>query len=203
MLITHYDTRLAADGDPNPDNQNRPAPGANNSASGTAVLLELARTLDVNATEHTLCLAFADADANDGLPGWQGRLGSAHLAHTLAQDVPRCAAPTFVVALDQVGGDDARFRQEVGSDQALNAAIWAQADALGYGDTFVNEAAPATLNAHTPFQVSNTPTTLITDMGYVAGSTLADTVDRLSEQTLLRVGRTLEVWLERGARVEG
>ncbi len=66
ILATHYDTRLAADGDPNPDNQTNPAPGANNGASGVAVLLELARTIDVNATGHTLCLAFFDADANAG-----------------------------------------------------------------------------------------------------------------------------------------
>ena len=104
----------------------RPAPGANNGASGVAVLLELARTLDVDESGHTLCLAFFDADANDGLPGWQGRLGSSHFARTVAQDVPRCAAPAFVVALDQVGGDNARFRQDANGDPALNAAIWAQ-----------------------------------------------------------------------------
>ena len=202
ILTTHYDTRLAADGDPNPDNQTSPAPGANNGASGVAVLLELARTLDVNATGHTICLAFFDGDANDGLPGWQGRLGSSHFARTVAQDVQRCAAPTFVVALDQAGGDDARFRRNPDSDPALSAAVWAQADSLGYGDTFLAEDAPTTVNAHTPFQESGVPTALITDVGYVAGATLADTMDRLSEQTLLRVGRTLEAWLERGAQFE-
>ncbi len=116
--------------------------------------------------------------------------------------MPRCDAAQFVIALDQVGGDDARFRQDAESNAALTQAIWAQADTLGYGDTFLAEAAPATTNAHTPFALQGTPTTLITDVGYVAGDTLADTVDRLSEQTLLRVGRTLEVWLE-GARVGG
>lgn len=199
ILATHYDTRLAADGDPDPENQTRPAPGANNGASGVAVLLELARTLDVNAAGHTICLAFFDGDANEGLPGWQGRLGSSHFARTAAQDVPRCAAPAFVVALDQVGGDAARFRQDPATHPALNAALWAQAAALGYGDTFLSEDAPATRNAHTPFQENGVPTSLITDVGYAAGRTLADTVDRLSEETLLRVGRTLEAWLERGA----
>jgi len=200
ILATHYDTRLAADSDPLPENQTSPAPGANNGASGVAVLLELARTLDVDESGHTLCLAFFDADANDGLPGWQGRLGSSHFARTVAQDVPRCAAPAFVVALDQVGGDNARFRQDANGDPALNAAIWAQAEALGFNDTFLPETAPATPNAHTPLQQNGVPGSLITDVGYTAGATLADTVDRLSEATLLRVGRTLEAWLERGAQ---
>ncbi len=198
LLATHYDTRLVADGELDPANQGRSAPGANNGASGTAVLLELARTLDVNAAGHTICLAFVDADANAGLPGWDGRLGSDHLARTLAQDVPRCAEPTFAIALDQVGGDAARFRPDPDADPALNEAIWAQADALGYGDTFVREDAPATPNAQTPFRQAGIATALITDAGYTAGNTLADTVDRLNEGTLLRVGRALEAWLERG-----
>ena len=77
---------------------------------------------------------------------------------------------------------------------------WAQAEALGFNDTFLPETAPATRNAHTPLQQNGVPGSLITDVGYTAGATLADTVDRLSEATLLRVGRTLEAWLERGAQ---
>src|SRR4051812_12299884 len=48
MLITHYDTRMYADRDENAANHVQATPGANDGASGTAVLLELARTLDVN-----------------------------------------------------------------------------------------------------------------------------------------------------------
>src|SRR5688572_19742910 len=52
MLVTHYDTRMFADRDADPDNHIQPTTGANAGASGAAVLLELARTLDVAATGH-------------------------------------------------------------------------------------------------------------------------------------------------------
>ena len=45
ILGAHYDSRLAADQDPNQSNHSLPVPGANDGASGVAVLLELARNL--------------------------------------------------------------------------------------------------------------------------------------------------------------
>ena len=48
LLGTHYDTRPLADRDPN--DRTEPVPGANDGASGVGVLLELARTLDTEAT---------------------------------------------------------------------------------------------------------------------------------------------------------
>jgi glutaminyl-peptide cyclotransferase len=199
LLVTHYDTRMAADGEADPANQQRPAPGANNGASGTAVLLELARTLNMGATGHTVCLAFFDGDANEGLPGWEGRLGSAHLARTLAQDTPRCNEPRFVVALDMVGSESATYRIDPASDAMLSDVLWRRAAETGYGDSFLPEAGPDTLNAHTPFAAQGIPTALIADLEYPAARTLADTVSRLNEGALQRVGRTLELWLESGA----
>ena len=45
ILIAHYDSRLLADNDPDPDKHSFPVPGANDGASGVAVLLELSRIL--------------------------------------------------------------------------------------------------------------------------------------------------------------
>ncbi len=45
VLGAHYDSRLAADNDPDPQKHAQPVPGANDGASGVAVLMELARTL--------------------------------------------------------------------------------------------------------------------------------------------------------------
>ena len=83
MLTTHYDTRLVADQDPDPANRQRPTLGANAGASGAAVLLELARTLDVEATGHT------------DLPGLLRRRGECGLAGLGAADgqFDLCAKP--------------------------------------------------------------------------------------------------------------
>lgn len=45
ILAAHYDTRFYSDQDPDPLKQIEPVPGANDGASGVAVLLELARSL--------------------------------------------------------------------------------------------------------------------------------------------------------------
>ena len=71
ILSTHYDTRALADLDPNELKRIEATPGANAGASGTAILLELARTLNVLGTGHTVCLVFFDAEDNGGLAGWQ------------------------------------------------------------------------------------------------------------------------------------
>jgi glutaminyl-peptide cyclotransferase len=49
ILGAHYDSRIYADRDSDITKQTQPTPGADNGASGVAVLLELARTLPANA----------------------------------------------------------------------------------------------------------------------------------------------------------
>ena len=103
IVSTHYDTRMFADQDPDPANRIQPTPGANAGAAGVAVLLELARTLDVLATGHTVCLAFFDAEENGGLPEWDDAMGSAYFIQKLEDDIGRCRSPHFAVYVDLVG----------------------------------------------------------------------------------------------------
>lgn len=74
ILGAHYDTRMHADHDPNPENSLQPVPGANDGASGVAVLLELARTLPENTVDTWL--VFFDAEDNGEIEGWDWILGS-------------------------------------------------------------------------------------------------------------------------------
>src|SRR5205814_8577145 len=60
LIGAHYDTRPRANMDPT--NPSAPVPGANDGASGVAVLLELARTLDKAKLKNEGWLAFLDAD---------------------------------------------------------------------------------------------------------------------------------------------
>jgi hypothetical protein len=69
VLATHYDTRPRADRDPvDPDS---PVPGANDGASGVAVLLELARVLPERLTDQEVWLVFFDGEDSGGLDGWE------------------------------------------------------------------------------------------------------------------------------------
>ncbi|MCX7643014.1 MAG: M28 family peptidase, partial [Armatimonadetes bacterium] len=54
LLCAHYDTRPVADQDPNPENRNKPIPGANDGASGVAVLLEIAQVLKTHQPPRTV-----------------------------------------------------------------------------------------------------------------------------------------------------
>ncbi len=200
ILATHYDTRLAADADPNELYRTRPTPGANSGASGVATLLELARTLDVEKAGHTLCLVFLDAEENAGIPGWEGQVGSRVFADEMEEDALRCASPTFVVALDQVGGVDQQFFYQQTNSPGLSTALWQAADEAGFGDVFIPEVKGDEANVHTVFAQAGVPAALIADVSYPYRYTMSDTLDKLSADSLRRVGRTLESWLEQGAR---
>lgn len=194
LLATHYDTRLAADADPDPLRRQTPSLGANAGASGPAILLELARTLDIEAIEHTVCLAFFDAEANAGLPGWDAHIGSRLFVESLPGSVPRCAAARFVVGVDQAGAIDQRFFQNEAGDPALNTALWRVADTLELSARFPDQSRPMPLSITAIFTGSATADVMSTDYPYHA--TLADTPDRLSADTLGAAGLVLETWLE-------
>ncbi|HXF62706.1 MAG TPA: M28 family peptidase, partial [Caldilineaceae bacterium] len=194
LLMTHYDTRMYADRDPDPENHIQPAPGANAGASGTAVLLELARTLDVPATGHTICLVFLDAEENGGIEGWEDGLGSRYLVERLERDIPRCRVPRFALYLDLVGAANHRFYAESTSHPALTTAIWQVAAEQGAGAVFINEPTWSATDAHSLFQAAGIPAATIADYAYPHRDTLADTLDKLSAESLGRVGATLKAW---------
>jgi hypothetical protein len=198
ILATHYDTRLVADADPDPARQTQPPPGANDNGSGVAVLLELARTLNVNATGHTICLAFFDAAANRGLPGWSPHMGSQIFVDSQPESVPRCASPQFVVDLNQVGAAGQVFYQNATDDRTVQGAIWQTAADLGWSDTFQAEVKPPPADDPTPFNVAAVDTVHIAGSDYPYTATTLDTLEQVTAATLERVGQTLETWLESG-----
>ncbi len=199
MLLTHYDTRLFADRDADPSNQIQPVLGANAGGSGTAVLLELARTLDVPATGHTICLVFLDAEVNGEIPGWGAALGSAQLVARLDADIPRCRAPRFGIYLDLVGGQNQRLFAETTSYPLLTRNIWQVAAELGHGSTFINEPTWSATDAHSRLREIDVPAITISDYAYPHRATMQDTFAQLSAESLGQVGQTLKAWLERGA----
>jgi Zn-dependent M28 family amino/carboxypeptidase len=196
MLATHYDTRLAADADPDPANHQRPTPGANGGASGVAALLELARTLNVESTGHTVCLAFFDAEQNGGLPGWEPALGSRLFLRSLPNSVPRCASPRFVINLNNTGAADQRFYQDEQADPALQKSLWQAAETLDYGEWFAEEVRALPPGTQDALIEAGLPVVNLVGHDDANVNTMADTLDKLSAETLQRVGMTLETWLE-------
>ena len=198
ILGAHYDTRIYSDEDPDPANHEKPVPGANDGASGVAVLLELARTLDVDSTDHTICLAFFDAEDNGRIPGWDWILGSRYFVENL-EALGECQSPRYTVIVDMIGDADQQLLWEPNSDRRLTQAIWSVADQLGYGEWFSLAPGTPIIDDHTPFIEAGYTAIDIIDFIYPYWHTIEDTIDKLGEESFERVGATLEVWLENGA----
>jgi len=198
IIGAHYDSRIFADADPDPARRGEPVPGANDGASGVAVLMELARSLDVTASGKTICLVFFDAEDNGRIPGWDWILGSRFFVSRL-DALPKCSDPEFAVIVDMIGDADQQVYREKNSTEFLVNAIWETASELGYGEWIIDEPRFAMTDDHTPFLEANIPAVDMIDFDYPYWHTVEDTLDKVSAESLARIGRTLEVWLERGA----
>ncbi|MBM4426898.1 MAG: M28 family peptidase [Chloroflexi bacterium] len=187
ILGAHYDTRFFADNDPDETKRSEPVPGANDGASGVAVLLELARTLP--ADTEPIWLVFFDAEDNGRIEGWDWILGS----RAFVEEVP--VQPNAVVIVDMIGDADLNIYLEKNSNHAIRAEIWETAAQLGYGDVFINEEKYSILDDHTPFLEAGIPAIDIIDFDYPYWHTTQDTVDKVAPESLHSVGDTLWHWV--------
>ena len=78
----------------------------------------------------------------------------------------------------------------------LSQEIWAVAAELGYAAQFIAEPKHTITDDHIPFLERLIPAVDIIDFDYPYWHTVEDTADKVSPESLERVGRTLEVWLE-------
>jgi glutaminyl-peptide cyclotransferase len=190
VVGAHYDTRRVADQDP--QDKTLPMPGANDGASGAAVLLELARTLDRSSSPYELCLAFFDAEDDGDLNGWDWSVGANYFAGQLK------IKPKFAIIVDMVGDRDQQLYLERNSTPAVQDAIWSTAARLGYQAYFIDTPKYMMTDDHTPFLQRGIPAVDIIDFDYPYWHTAADTLDKVGADSLERVGRTLQVVLEEG-----
>jgi len=189
ILGAHYDTRLFADEDPVPAKHLDPVPGANDGASGVAVLLELARVLPEDSLP--IWLVFFDAEDNGRIEGWDWVLGSQAFVEELD------FRPEAVVIVDMIGDADQNIYIERNSNPALVDEIWGIAADLDYQDSFIPTPKHSILDDHTPFLQAGIPAIDIIDFDYSYWHTTADTVDKVSADSLEVVGRTLQEWIAR------
>ncbi|MFQ6014528.1 MAG: M28 family peptidase [Anaerolineae bacterium] len=195
ILGAHYDTRPRADRDPH--DPSRPVPGGNDGASGVAVLLELAQVLDPQRLSNQVWLAFFDAEDRGGLDGWPFSVGSSYLAENLSRQ------PVAVIVVDMVGDADQQLYMERSSSPELLQEVWSTAARLGYGDYFIPRYKWSLVDDHTPFLQRGHTALDIIDFDYPYWHTAADTCDKISAESLERVGRVLEAWLLQSKRSRG
>ncbi|PIW70519.1 MAG: glutamine cyclotransferase, partial [Ignavibacteriales bacterium CG12_big_fil_rev_8_21_14_0_65_30_8] len=112
MICAHWDSRPRSEHAKDPAKQKLPVLGANDGASGVAVILELARILNKNKIDYRVDLVLFDGE-DYGLESDLSNfsLGSKYFSSKMINDT----FPTFAVLLDLVGDKDAIFKIEKNS----------------------------------------------------------------------------------------
>lgn len=190
ILGAHYDSRLLADNDPNINNRTQPVPGANDGASGVAVLLELARIIPEDV-DKMIWLVFFDLEDQGRIDSWDWILGSQAFADTLE------GTPDSVIIVDMIGDANLNIYRERNSYPPLVDEIWQIAADLGYREFFVNSEKYSILDDHTPFLSKGLQAIDIIDFDYPYWHTLEDTADKVSPESLRMVGEVLITWLRK------
>lgn len=154
ILAAHWDSRSWADHDPSESNHRSPVPGANDGASGAAVLLEMARVMRTMPPSVGVDFILFDVE-DQGAPEWAANhdetnwcLGSQHWANS--RHMPY-AHYVYGILFDMVGTTHPRFTQEGISRYfapGLTDNLWAAARSLGHADIFVTESTPEILDDH-------------------------------------------------------
>jgi glutaminyl-peptide cyclotransferase len=191
LIGAHYDTRRSAD----QEDPSQPVMGANDGASGVAVLLELARALEWDTQNRRIYLAFFDAEDNGRLDGWEWIVGSTTMAEHWGEtgETPLQA----MILVDMIGDADQQVYYERNSHPDLSQALWDVAAQLGYADHIIPEYGYSMIDDHVPFIRMGVPSVDMIDFDYPYWHTTQDTPDKVSAASLEAIGRTLEVWLEK------
>jgi glutaminyl-peptide cyclotransferase len=168
VIGAHHDTKDAIPG----------FVGANDGASGVAVVLELARALDGRVDGPTVYVALFDAEEARGdrafaADGDRGSRQYVRYARRAEQGSPRLAGVRAMVLLDMVGDCDLQIPHEANSDPGLYDRLTEAARDTGVGGdaaAFGGEAAPID-DDHTPFEAAGIPALDVIDFTYGPGPT--------------------------------
>ena len=208
LLCAHWDSRPWADNDPDSANWRKPVMGANDGASGVAVMLEIARLLQ-RADSINVGVDFVCFDAEDwGIPQWSDAetdgdtwaLGAKYWsekAHSAGYKA------RFGILLDMVGGTGAVFHREAVSQQYASTIVekvGAAAKVAGYSSFFPDADGGMSTDDHVPVnEKANIPT--IDIIPFYANCeqssfgptwhTVNDTMENIDRNTLKAVGQTV------------
>jgi glutaminyl-peptide cyclotransferase len=196
ILATHYDSIVHAYADKS--NPTAPMPGANNSASGVAVLLETARVLSLlPKPAFGIDMIFFDGEEGAkslgaGDPRWKP-LGSPHFAAHLKDYYPN-AKPEKAIVFDMVCDRDLKLKPEPSSVTSAMAEVqkyWRSGVAIAPSAFETRLTAYPISDDHTALAAAGIPSFLVIDFEYDPYfNTTQDTPDKCSAQSLEAVGRT-------------
>ncbi len=204
LYLAHWDTRPVADSDRNLGARQTPIPGANDGASGVALLIALADVLKKTPPSFGVDLLFVDGEdygSFDDPNNPDVLIGSRYFAEHLPSPDYR---PLFGVVWDMIGDRDLNIYQEQHSVQAAPEVVqrvWETAKELGHGDVFIPEVYGPITDDHLPLIKKGLRVIDVIDLDYgppienggprpapTYHHTLQDTIDKISARSLKIVG---------------
>jgi glutaminyl-peptide cyclotransferase len=203
LYVAHWDTRPTADSDRNLGARTQPIPGANDGASGVALLIALGDVLKKTPPSVGVDLLFVDGEdygSFDDPNNPDVLIGSRYFAEHLPSPDYR---PLFGIVWDMIGDRDLDIYQEQFSVDAAPEVVqrvWASAAELGYDDEFIAEVISGITDDHVPLIKKGLRVIDVIDLNYgppiengerpapTYHHTMQDTMDKISARSLQIVG---------------
>ena len=208
IIGAHYDSRAKATKDS--EKSKEPVPGANDGASGCAVLIELANVLYQERDILSCQLWFVFFDAEDqgkdeggyGMDGWDWCEGSNEFVDDIDEFYDSDDEDfDCMILLDMVGGDNLQFIKEQYSTSSLIDELFEIGRQLGYTDEFpLFPQYSSVIDDHVAFLEENIPSAdLIINFwdnpNWPYHHTTDDDLDHISKKSLKVTGRTIEQFI--------
>ena len=195
LIGAHWDTRPWADEDPDPEKRNDPIIGANDGASGVAVILELARIFNASPPPIGVTLVLFDGE-DMGRSGTPKSYAQGSLA--FAKDLP-IEKPDEAIILDMIGDAELHIpieRYSYKQNRKLVKKLWGLAKVLRL-DAFESRIVHTIYDDHVPLWVeAKIPAIDIIDFNYPNSysnywHTTQDLPENCSAESLGQVGTLL------------
>ncbi len=191
LYVTHWDTRPFSDKGADEAERALPVPGANDGASGTAMLLILAEALTDLPPDVGVDFLFTDGeDYGDFDTMTDVLVGARYYAENILPD--SAYRPMFGVLWDMVGHRNLRIHQEAFSERAapeVNRLVWDAAIRLGHADIFVPQVRYQIQDDHVPLIEKGFRIVDVIDLDFPWHHTPFDTIDKVSARALEVVGQ--------------
>lgn len=185
LLCAHWDSRHYADKDPDSAKQTQPVPGANDGASGVAVLLEIASGLGKVEPPVGVDIVFFDGeDCGEYGKNETWLLGSRYFA----EKMPLSYHPKYALLLDMIGDKDLLLSRDVNSIESA-PQLWKRI--IGHCESLdiaVSSNVIEILDDHVPLIKRGIQSVDLIDFDYPFWHTTSDTPDKCSRESLGKIG---------------
>jgi acetylornithine deacetylase/succinyl-diaminopimelate desuccinylase-like protein len=190
LYLAHWDTRPISDSDKWKGDRQLPVPGANDGASGVAMLLGVADALKKVPPKVGVDLLFVDGeDYGDfqATPPNDVLIGSRYYAQHLVSG----SRPLYAILFDMVGDKNLNFKREgnslLGAPEVVEL-VWTVAREIGHGQYFETGNGPVLTDDHVELQKVGIRAIDVVDFDYPEWHTPDDKLDKVSAASLQIIG---------------